>query len=59
MKRHLTHIFFLLLLATLCSGCKQVMQYPVELLRIDSLTYVNPDSALARLENLAHQDGRS
>ncbi len=42
MKRF-THIFPLLL-AILCMGCKQVKQYPVELLRIDSLTYVNPDS---------------
>ena len=54
MKHCLIHIF-ILLLAILCTGCKQVTQYPVELLRIDSMTYVNPDSALVRLEGIARQ----
>lgn len=52
MKLRPTHILFLLL-ATLCIGCKRVPQYPTELLRIDSLIYVNPDSGYQMVQELA------
>lgn len=54
MKLRPAHIL-ILLLAALFWGCKRVPQYPMELLRIDSLCYVNPDSGLVQLENLARQ----
>ena len=45
----------ILLLAILCVSCKRMPQYPTELLRIDSLCYSNPDSALIQLESLAYK----
>ena len=56
MKLSVSHIFPLfLLLVALCSGCRRLPQYPAELLRIDSVTNLHPDSALTQLEGMAHR----